>query len=122
MDVSYNINQPKSSNGTAPIAYSPWLELFQLGGTRSQCMACHARAAFGKGVVASYNPKDPTTTDPNGFEASPDGVNDPAFQRGTVSLHRIWTILPGPSRIRCGKLRRWLAFHWTTFGEYRRML
>jgi hypothetical protein len=92
MDVSYNINQPKSLNGTAPIAYSPWLELFQLGGTRSQCMACHARAAFGKGVVASYNPKDPTTTDPNGFEASPDGANDPAFQRGTVSLHRIWTI------------------------------
>jgi hypothetical protein len=55
-------------------------------------MACHARAAFGKGVVASYNPKDPTTTDPNGFEASPDGATDSAFQRGTVSLHRIWTI------------------------------
>jgi tetratricopeptide (TPR) repeat protein len=43
-------------------------------------------------LFEAYNPKDPTTTDPNGFEASPDGANDPAFQRGTVSLHRIWTI------------------------------
>jgi hypothetical protein len=92
MDVSYNINNPKTQEGSVPVAYNPWLELFQLGGTRSQCMACHARAAFGKGVLASYNPKDPTTADPNGFEASPNGKNDPAFQAGTVALHRIWTI------------------------------
>lgn len=32
-DVSYNINDPKTSDGKAPVAYSPWLELFQEGGT-----------------------------------------------------------------------------------------
>ncbi len=92
MDVSYNINNPKTENGSAPIAYNPWLELFQKGGTRSQCMACHARAAYGQGVFASFNPKDMSTTDKNGFDASPVTPNDPAFQKGTISLHRIWTI------------------------------
>jgi hypothetical protein len=92
MDVSYNINAPKGADGNAPVAYSPWLELFQLGGTRSQCMACHARAAFGPGVLASFNPPNMSTADPNGFEASPQSASDPNFQNGTVALHRIWTI------------------------------
>ena len=92
MDISYNINAPKGSNGKAPVAYNPWLELFQLGGTRSQCMACHSRAAYGPKVVASFNPLDMSSADPNGFEASPQNEADPAFQMGTVSLHRIWTI------------------------------
>jgi hypothetical protein len=93
MDVSYNINNPKTETGAAPVAYNPWLELFQAGGTRSQCMACHARAAYGPGVRASFNPTNMATTDPNGFEASPTGANDSVFQPGTVSLHRIWTIM-----------------------------
>jgi hypothetical protein len=92
MDVSYNINNPKTSQGAAPISYNPWLELFQLGGTRSQCMACHARAAFGPGVKASFNPADMATSDQNGFEATPIDNNDPAFKPGTISLHRIWTM------------------------------
>ena len=93
MDVSYNINDPKTSDGKAPIAYSPWLELFQLGGARSQCMACHARAAYGKGVKPSYNPAEMATKDPNGFEGTPIDATDSAYQPGTVDLHRIWTIL-----------------------------
>jgi hypothetical protein len=92
MDVSYNINDPKTAQGKAPIAYNPWLELFQLGGTRSQCMACHARAAYGKGVKAFFNPDDMASKDPNGFEGTPVDANDPAYKAGTISLHRIWTI------------------------------
>lgn len=91
MDVSFNINQPKQ-NGAAPIAYNPWLELFQKGGTMSQCMACHARAAYGQGVQAFFDPSDMSTADPNGFEASPQSSSDPNFASGTLSLHRIWTI------------------------------
>jgi hypothetical protein len=93
MDVSYNINKPKTSSGQAPIAYNPWLELFQLGGTRSQCMACHARSAYGPEVEASFNPIDMSTLDPNGFEATPTNPDDPNFKPGTLSLQRIWTIL-----------------------------
>jgi hypothetical protein len=92
MDVSYNINAPKTTDGKAPIAFNPWLELFQLSGLRSQCMACHARAAFGPGVVASFNPKDMSTLDPNGFEGIAQTATDPNYQKGTLSLHRIWTI------------------------------
>lgn len=92
MDVSYNINNPKTSEGKAPIAYSPWLELFQLGGVRSQCMACHARAAYGPGVRAAFNPVDMATDDLNGFEATPENTSDPNFKPGTLSLQRIWTI------------------------------
>ena len=92
MDISYNINNPKTDQGQPPVAYNPWLELFQLGGTRSQCMACHARAAFGSGVIASFNPTSMATSDANGFNASPNGASDPNFQPGTLSLHRIWTI------------------------------
>lgn len=92
MDVSYNINNPKTSAGAAPVAYSPWLELFQLGGMRSQCMACHARSAYGPGVRAFFNPKDMATADPNGFEASPTDAKDSVFQKGTLFLQRVWTI------------------------------
>jgi len=92
MDVSYNINNPKTPDGNAPVAYSPWLELFQLGGMRSQCMACHARAAYGPGVVPSFNPPSMLTKDPFGFQATPQSPNDPAFRNGTLSLERIWTI------------------------------
>lgn len=93
MDVSYNINNPKTADGKSPVAYSPWLELFQLGGTRSQCMACHARSAYGPGVRAGSNPAIVSTSDPNGFNATPEEPNDPNFAPGTLSLERIWTIL-----------------------------
>lgn len=92
MDVSYNINAPKTPDGKAPVSYSPWLELFQAGGTRSQCMACHARAAYGPEVRPSFNPKNMSTLDPNGFNATPINPADPNFKAGTLELHRIWTI------------------------------
>lgn len=92
MDVSYNINGPKGPDGKAPISYNPWLELFQLGGTRSQCMACHARASYGPGVRAAFNPADMSTGDPNGFDATPEDPSDPNFAKGTLDLGRVWTI------------------------------
>lgn len=92
MDVSYNINAPKGPDGRAPIAYNPWLELFQLGGTRSQCMACHARAAYGPKVQAAFNPQNMSTGDPNGFDATPQNPSDPNFAKGTLDLDRVWTI------------------------------
>jgi hypothetical protein len=92
MDVSYNINIPKTSDGKAPAAFNPWIELSQLGGTRSQCMACHARSAYGPRVQIFFNPPDIGTADPNGFDATPQGPNDPNFAPGTLDLHRVWTI------------------------------
>jgi len=92
MDVSYNINDPKGPNGKPPISYNPWLEFFQLGGTRSQCMACHARAAYGPNVRAAFNPSDMSTGDPNGFDATPQSPSDPNFAKGTLDLDRVWTI------------------------------
>lgn len=92
MDVSYNINGPKGPDGKAPISYNPWLELFQRGGTRSQCMACHARAAYGPKVRAAFNPADMSTGDPNGFDATPQNPTDPNFAKGTLDLDRVWTI------------------------------
>jgi hypothetical protein len=92
-DVSFNINLPREPTGEALIAYNPWLEFFNTGGQRSGCMACHARAAAAaKGVRGSYNPKVAGTTDPNGFNAIPDGESDTAFQKGTVTVNRIWTL------------------------------
>lgn len=92
MDFSYNINDPKTADGKAPVAYNPWLELFQFGGTRSQCMACHARAAYGPKVQAAFNPQSMSTADPNGFDASPQNSSDPNFAKGTLDLDRVWTI------------------------------
>lgn len=92
MDVSYNINAPKMPDGKAPVAYNPWLELFQLGGTRSQCMACHARAAYGPSVSPAFNPANMSTADPNGFNGTPQGPNDGNFTKDTLDLERVWTI------------------------------
>ncbi|WP_429933073.1 hypothetical protein [Agrobacterium vitis] len=92
MDVSYNINGPKTPDGKAPVSYNPWLELFQIGGTRSQCMACHARSAYGPKTIAFFNPADMSTKDPNGFEATPQNPGDPNFLPGTLDLQRVWTI------------------------------
>jgi hypothetical protein len=92
MDVSYNINNPKGPGGKAPVSYNPWLELFQRGGTRSQCMACHARASYGPNVQAGFNPPDMSTKDPNGFDATPQSASDPNFAKGTLDLDRVWTI------------------------------
>ena len=91
MDVSYNINAPKTAD-KAPVSYNPWLELFQSGGTRSQCMACHARAAYGPKVQAAFNPPNMATGDPNGFDATPQNPSDPNFAKGTLDLDRVWTI------------------------------
>lgn len=92
MGVSYNINLPREANGAADIVQNPYLELFQEGGTRSACMACHARAAYSRDMRAAYNPKTPGTTDPKGFIPIPDGPNDTAFKKGTLALHTVWTI------------------------------
>ena len=92
-DVAFNINLPREKSGEALIAYNPWLELRDRGGQRSGCMACHSRAAVAAtNVAASYNPTVAGTTDPNGFEPIPNGNNDTAFQNGTVTLHRLWSL------------------------------
>jgi hypothetical protein len=102
-DVAFNINLPQQKSGEALIAYNPWHEFRDRGGQRSGCMACHSRAAVAAtNVSASYNPARAGTTDPNGFEPSPDVNNDAghptpwmtdaAFQKGTVTVNRLWSL------------------------------
>jgi hypothetical protein len=97
MDCSYNINRPREPNGDINAAYNPWLELFDRGGLRSSCMSCHARSVYAPRTsptrLTRTNPDRLESDDVNGFIASPDGPLDPAFARGTIDLHRIWTIL-----------------------------
>jgi hypothetical protein len=64
MNIAYDMNEPRESDGTPRIAFNPYLETLQEGGTTSNCMSCHILATSPKqnqatirGVVSVGDPK-----------------------------------------------------------------
>jgi len=46
MDVCYDMDLPRESNGTPNAVFNPWLEAKFLNGVNSNCMTCHQRAVW----------------------------------------------------------------------------
>ncbi|HEV2818737.1 MAG TPA: hypothetical protein VGW40_16125 [Allosphingosinicella sp.] len=80
MDVAYSAATPPEADGTANIAFNPYLETFAAG-TRSNCMACHQGAVWAPGGAAPFLP----------VTRGPRAPGDPRFARGT-RLDFMWSI------------------------------
>ena len=55
MDVSYDMDSPKESDGTPNAVFNPYLEAGFANGVNSNCMTCHQRAVWTK-KGASFRP------------------------------------------------------------------
>jgi len=44
--VAYDMDRPHQADGSPKVAFNPYLEGIMLRGTVSNCMTCHARAAW----------------------------------------------------------------------------
>jgi len=80
MDVAYSAATPAEADGTANIAFNPYLETFA-NGTRSNCMACHQGAVWTPGGAAPFLP----------VTRGPRRPDDPRFAAGT-RLDFMWSI------------------------------
>jgi hypothetical protein len=78
MDVAYSAESPAEADGTPHVCMNPWLEARFPNGLRSNCVACHQRAAFG---AADYLPVTRGTLAPG----------DPYFS-GKVTTDFVWSL------------------------------
>ncbi|WP_457661204.1 hypothetical protein [Sinorhizobium medicae] len=46
MDIAYDMDLPKETNGTPNAVFNPWLEAHFENGVNSNCMTCHQRAVW----------------------------------------------------------------------------
>jgi hypothetical protein len=83
MSASYDLNLPMESDGTAHIAFNPYIEAGFPSGIVSNCMNCHHRAAL-------RTPQQPTSFLPI-FRGNPD-PNDPAYAAGLLRTDYLWSI------------------------------
>jgi hypothetical protein len=83
MAEAYSMDTPNEADGTARIAFNPWLEAGFRDGAKSNCMTCHRRAVF------AGQPSDraflPVT------RGTPPST-DPRFQRAT-SVDFLWSLI-----------------------------
>jgi hypothetical protein len=84
MSVSYDLNLPRESDGTAHVAFNPWLEgRFRNGGNGggvvSNCMNCHNRAS------------DPDLNFLPVYRGDPDPA-DAAYAAGRLRTDFLWSI------------------------------
>jgi hypothetical protein len=82
MRTSYDLNLPREDNGTAHIAFNPWLEAGFLHGIDSNCMNCHNRAAI-PGSNGAFLPI---------MRGNPDLQHDSAFKAGSLRTDFLWSI------------------------------
>jgi hypothetical protein len=83
MSTTYDLNLPMESDGTAHIAFNPYIEAGFPSGIVSNCMNCHHRAAL-------RTPQQPTSFLPI-FRGNPD-PNDPAYAAGLLRTDYLWSI------------------------------
>jgi hypothetical protein len=83
MAESYSMDTPKEADGSARIAYNPWLEAGFGNGIRSNCMTCHRRAVF------SGQPSDFAFLPVTRGAPSP---TDPRFTTATTTDF-LWSVL-----------------------------
>ena len=82
MRTSYDLNLPREDNGTAHIAFNPWLEAGFLHGIDSNCMNCHNRAAI-PGSNGAFLPI---------MRGNPDCSTILAFKAGSLRTDFLWSI------------------------------
>ena len=94
MDSAFNITTPCEADGSAHIAFNPYIELYAPGGSRSGCMDCHARATWSANMPATfvYDPAQRGSARNNGFSPDPYGSDDWIFAPGTVTLDSLWSL------------------------------
>lgn len=85
MSAAFDEVLPREPDGGPHVAFNPWLEARfpdggQGGGSRSNCMACHARASY------PAVPFLPVT------RGAPDRSLDPAFAKDRVAARFMWSI------------------------------
>jgi hypothetical protein len=85
MDSALDSNLPRSPDGTPHVCFNPWLEarfpdLGSGGGTESNCMTCHRRAAY---PASNFLPVT---------RGKPDTRRDPAFAPGTLRTSFLWSL------------------------------
>lgn len=87
MNVSYDMNDPRESDGTAHINFNPYLEAAADGGVKSNCMTCHRLAAV---------PRIAPTRTPGAIS-----IGDPRFS-GKMKTDFLWTLTDdGDIKINC---------------------
>lgn len=87
MTVSYSMETPKESDGTAHIAFNPYLEGPFADGIVSNCMTCHRKAVWPIKRIANDNPLvNPFTVSRGSFP-----LDSPMF-RGRVTTDFLWSI------------------------------
>jgi hypothetical protein len=83
MDVAYDMDLPKESDGTPNAVFNPWLEARFDNGVNSNCMTSHQRAVWSQAnPIGSFLPVT--------RGAVPD--NDPIFRNGTKADF-LWSLL-----------------------------
>lgn len=83
MSESYGMDTPKQPDGSAHVAFNPWLEARFPDGTVSNCMTCHRRAVFaGKPSDGAFLPVTRGTPP----------ANDPRFKDATA-VDFLWSIV-----------------------------
>jgi len=84
MNVSYDMNEPRETDGAPHIAFNPYLEGPLAGGLKSNCMTCH--------IQATWKPIQPADTTP--------GAISPGDRRfaDRIRLDFMWTLtdIPDP--------------------------
>lgn len=85
MDAAFDSNRPAAAGGSPHVCFNPWLEARfpdggQGGGTVSNCMTCHRRAAY------------PATAFLPVTRGNPDSGGDPAFAAGLVRTSFLWAL------------------------------
>lgn len=80
MDAAYSAARPAEADGSANIAFNPYLETFAAG-TRSNCLACHQGAVWTPNGAAPFLP----------VTRGPRPADDPRFAGGT-RLDFMWSI------------------------------
>ncbi|MDX0426973.1 hypothetical protein [Sinorhizobium medicae] len=80
MDIAYDMDLPKETNGTPNAVFNPWLEAHFENGVNSNCMTCHQRAIW----------TEPDATFlPITRGAAP--ANDPIF-RNSTKVDFLWSL------------------------------
>jgi hypothetical protein len=78
---------PREHDGSPHIGFNPWLEARFSNGPLTNCMTCHHRASWPRGVDFI----DPAH--PEQQRGLPDAANDPAFAPGRLQTDFMWSII-----------------------------
>jgi hypothetical protein len=87
MAVSYSMVTPKETDGSAHVAFNPYLEAPLANGTLSNCMTCHRRAVWPTKKIANDNPLVNPFTVTRGALST-----DPPMFKNRVTTDFLWSL------------------------------